>query len=371
MGQSRQNRLRHVVIGGGAGIFKSHLPGLKLPNAELVALSDINAEPAQQRANELRCAFYTDYRQMLAESRADVAVILTPHPLHARIAIDCLRVGCHVLVEKPMAIQVAEADAMIETAEQHQRLLAVVFQHRFRPEIRTAHQIIQEGRLGQLERVEMSAVWTRPKSYFQQAPWRGTWSGEGGGVLMNQAMHNLDVLCYLVGELPQRLHAWTRRLLHQIETEDTGHAMLEWSGGALGSLHISTAEADVSERIKLVGTHGILEIEPDKLTFQQFETGLHEYAATCPDPYGKVSSHLVSVKLEDGDGKHVSVYRNLHDAILHGSLLSSDGVQGRMSLELANAMIYSSYTHSEVELPLDRQKYASLLQKLQTHQLIG
>jgi predicted dehydrogenase len=364
MRSSPRPRLRHAIIGVAAGIFNSHRRGLESPVVEIVAASDIDAERGQQRADELGCPFYTDYRQLLAEVRPDVAVILTPHPLHASIAIDCLRAGCHVLVEKPMAIQVAEADAMIATAREFKRLLGVVFQHRFRPDVRTAHKLLQEGRLGAIERVELTAVWTRPASYFRQAPWRATWAGEGGGISMNQAMHNMDVLCHLLG-MPQRVYGWSRRLLHQIEVEDTIQAMLEWPGGALGTLHISTAEADVPERLKIVGTRGRLEMREGRLAFYELDQDIKEYAATNPEPYASLPSHEVAVELEDGAANHISVYNNFHDAILHGNQFMTDGEQGRMSLELANAIIYSHFTHSEVELPLDRQGYAALLEKLQ------
>ncbi len=365
MEKSSQNtRLRYAIIGVAAGIFNGHRRGLASPVVDIVAASDVNADRGQQRAAELGCPFYTDYRQLLSEVQPDVAVILTPHPLHAGIAIDCLRAGCHVLVEKPIAIQVAEADAMIETARECQRMLGVVLQHRFRPDVRTAHTLLQQGRLGMIERVELTAVWTRPASYFQLSPWRATWGGEGGGIAMNQAMHNLDILCYLAG-MPQHVYGWTRRLVHQIEVEDTIQAMLEWPSGALGTLHISTAEADVAERLKIVGTRGWLEISQERLTFQELDQDLKEYATTNREPFASLTSHEVIVSLEEGAADHISVYNNFHDDILHVGQLKADGVQGRMSLELANAIIYSSHTHSEVELPLNRQSYASLLESLQ------
>jgi predicted dehydrogenase len=366
MEKARAGRLRHVVIGVGAGIFKSHLPALTtLPSIDLVAVSDINAVEGKRRAEELQCAFYEDYGQMLAETRPDVAVILTPPFLHSRVAIDCLQAGSHVLTEKPMAIQVAEADAMIEAAQHNKRLLAVMFQHRFRPEIIAARKLLREGTIGTVQRVELSAVWTRPSNYYEMASWRATWAGEGGGVLTNQASHNLDVLCHLVGS-PARVFAWTRRLLHkQIETEDTVQAILEWSHGALGALHISTAEADDDERLKIVGTRGILEISHGILKAQVLDVDIAEYAIHSDNPYAKPERHPYEVTLEAGQADFIAVYRSLHDAILHGSQLSCDGVDARMELELANAIIYSSYKHQEVELPLDRQAYADLLRNLQ------
>lgn len=366
MGASQQSRLRHVIIGVAAGVFGDHRPALALPTVDLVAVSDINTDAGTQRASELQCAFYKDYRQMLRETQPDVAVIMTPHFLHPSIAIDCLQAGCHVLVEKPIALQVADADAMIEAAAHHQRLLGLIFQHRFRPEVRAAKKLLQEGLLGDTQRVELSAVWTRPASYYNLAPWRGTWTGEGGGILINQASHNLDLLCHLVG-MPARLYAWTRRLLHQIETEDTAQAMLEWPSGALGSLHISSAEADIPERLKILGTRGYLELSHGQLSVQRLDIDMKEYRVNSKDPYEKAPLHPYTVSLEDGKGDHVAVYRSFHEAILsddHDNPAYCDGVQGRMELELANAIIFSNYTHSEVVFPLDRERYAGLLEEL-------
>lgn len=368
MNTSQPKRLRHAIIGIGAGVFGMHRPALQLETAEVVAGSDVNAEAGRRNADELGCAFYTDHRRMLAETQPDVAVILTPHPFHAPLAIDCLEAGCHVLVEKPMAVQVAEADAMIEAAAKAGRLLAVNFQQRHRPEIQAARRLIQEGCLGKIQHLDMTAMWTRTAAYYKSGGWRATWADEGGGVLLNQAPHDLDLICYLLGS-PARIVAWTRTLLHPIETEDTVQAMIEWPNGAMGSLHASTAEAGTAQRLEIVGTNGCLQIGHGALTLQQAETDLCEFIAQCPERFAQPKLNPAPVELQPGKGDHVAIYRNFHDAILHGAPLMADGVEGRMSLELANAMIYSSYTHGEVALPLDRQKYAALFEDLKAHRL--
>jgi predicted dehydrogenase len=361
----QQSPLRHVVIGVGAGIFATHRRALETETAELVAVSDIDATRGQPLASELGCPFYADHRAMLADTQPDVAVVLTPHPFHAAIAIDCFEAGCHVLVEKPMAVQVAEADAMIDAAARADRLLAVNFQQRFRPEVQAAYGLIQQGGLGDIQYAEMMATWTRTAIYYELARWRGTWNGEGGGVLLNQAPHELDLLCYLVGA-PSRVVAWTRTQIHAIETEDTAHAMLEWPGGAWGSVHTSTAEAGQKQRLEVAGTKGWLQLDRDGLTFARLDTDLHEFIAHNPGPYAAPGKIPTPVELEPGAGNHASVYRNLHAAILSGAPLVCDGVEGRKSLELANAMIYSSHLGQEVKLPLDRQQYAELLDDLKS-----
>jgi len=366
MATSTQPVLRHAIVGVGAGIFTAHLPALQqLASVALVGGADVSAAAGQARANELGLPFFTDHRQLLAETKPDITVILTPHPFHATIAIDALNAGSHVLVEKPMAVQVQEADAMMAAAHQNQRLLAINFQQRFRPEVEAARDLIQRGKLGDIQRVTQVEPWLRTVAYYKSAGWRGTWQGEGGGVLMNQAPHSLDLLCHLVG-MPQRVVAWNRTLQHSIEVEDTSMAMLEWANGALGSIFFSTAEAG-PRRIEIVGTGGILNISEDgTLRFQRYEPTLREHILHSPERFAAPAIIDETVALGHGLGKHIEVYQDFHRAILDGTPVRADGAEGRMSLELANAIIYSSYTGSAVELPLDRAGYAALLADLQS-----
>lgn len=355
--------LRHAVIGAGAGVLKAHLPALTSPGVDLVAVTDVNAEPGRSRAAELGCGFYADHREMLADERPEVCVILAPQPFHARIAIDCLEAGSHVLVEKPMAVRLDDADAMIEAREAG-RLLAVNFQQRFRPEVRAAKRLLEAGELGVIQRVSMTHYWTRPAAYYETAPWRAAPAIEGGGLLMNQASHDLDLLCHLLG-MPGRIVAWTGTVLHDVEVEDTVQAMLRWSGGVLGSFYTSTAGAGDEPNVVIFGTAGRLRVFEGGLEFERFEVDLEEYAATELEPFGPPPGlEPVEVELEAGIDGHLPVYQDLHQAILNGSPLMVDGVEGRKSLELANAMLYSNLIREEVALPLDRSRYASMLEEL-------
>jgi predicted dehydrogenase len=356
--------LRFAVIGVGAGVFSMHFPAVKQPFVDLVGVCDIREEPGRARAAGLGVPFYTDYRQMIADLKPDVAVVITPHYCHAEIAIHCLAAGCHVLVEKPMALEVAEADAMIAAARQAGKLLAVNFQHRQRPEVRAARQLIREGRLGRLQRVDLVTPWPRSAAYYGQAAWRATWPGEGGGILMNQAPHDLDLLCHLMGR-PAAVTAWTRTTLHHVEVEDTATALLRWDAadgaGATGYIHVSTAEAGPREDIEIIGTRGILKVGMGALTFLEYDQDVAEFLLTTPEVWGKTSSHPVEIALEDGRGDHPAVYRNFYAAITEGAPIGADGESAAMSLELANAMILSSKTGAEVRLPVDRAQYHVLL----------
>ena len=363
MNSSPDRTLRHAIVGVGASILSAHRPALELDMVEVVGATDINPTLGQDRAKELDCPFYDDVDSLLADTQPDVTVILTPHPSHAEIAVTALNAGSNVLVEKPMAVQVREADIMIAAAKRNEKILAVNFQQRHRPEIEAAQVLINSGQLGELQRVELVEPWLRPAAYYRSAGWRGTWAGEGGGVLLNQAPHGLDLLCHLAG-MPRRVISWHRNLRHAIETEDTVLAMLEYDNGALGTVFFSTAEAG-PRRMELVGTGGIVRIAQDgTLTFDKFETDLREHIATHPGMYTSPEICPTPVTVGRGTGDHVAVYRDLHRAILEGTSVRADGSEARMSLELANALIYSSHSGTMVEMPLDRQVYADLLDYL-------
>ena len=358
-------KLRHVYIGAGAGIFGGrHKKVLDLPTLDVVGVSDIVPERAAARGEELGVPHWVDHNEMLAALKPDVAVITTPHPFHAAIAIDCLDAGAHVLTEKPMAVRISEADAMIEAAERNGKLICVNYQQRFRSDSKTMKRIMEEGILGQIQHFDMIVPWPRTKAYFTNKPWSGQWLGEGGGVLINQGPHNLDHLIYLMGA-PSRVFAWTRNLVHGIETEDTVQAMLEWDNGALGTVHLTTAEAGRDERIEIVGTKGTMQVVkggPFKLRVmdEDFRDYVQHPEITTKSP----ETRDIQVNMEAGAGEHREVYEDFHSAILNGTPLLNNAEQGRMCVELSNAMIYSNFRKTEVRLPLDRGAFDELFDEL-------
>jgi predicted dehydrogenase len=213
----------------------------------------------------------------------------------------------------------------------------------------------------------MITPWPRSAAYYGQASWRATWPGEGGGVLMNQAPHDLDLLCHLMGR-PDAVVAWTRTILHKVEVEDTATALLRWDtphgNGATGYLHVSTAEAGQQDAIEIVGTGGILKIGVGTLAFEAYDQDVAEFLMTTNERFRGPASHPVAVALEEGAGDHSAVYRDFHAAITQGTPIGAGGESARMGLELANAMILSSKTGAEVRLPVDRAQYHALLDGL-------
>ena len=365
--------LRYALIGAGASIADTHLEALaRLPGTRIVGMADVNPSIGAHRAETVDCPFFLDHREMLSAVSPDVVVICAPHPLHRSLALDCFAAGAHVLVEKPIAVEVAEADAMIAAAEAAGRLLAVNFQERFRPSIEAARHLIAAGELGELVRVLCVEPWFRSAAYYRSAAWRGSWSGEGGGVLMNQASHTLDRLCYLAGS-PASVWGWTRRLRHTIETEDTAQAMLVYANGAPGYLEVSTLEAGTPPQMQIIGNRLALEFLGETLTIRRFTPSLSEFSATSPEKFATPEVMVETFQspeglLFGGEG-HLAVHRDLRDAIITGRKSRCDGRDALASLELANAITLSSFSGRAVSLPLDRAAYTALLDDLRAGRL--
>ena len=280
------------------------------------------------------------------------------------LTIEALEAGAHVLVEKPLAVEAREADAMIEVADRTGRLLGVCFQQRFRPVIAAARELVTSGRLGELVRASIVDPLYRPNAYYASAGWRGTWEGEGGGVLMNQAPHTLDLLCHLAGP-PATAWGVTRRRSQPMEAEDTATALLEYANGALGTLAVSTTEPGV-QRIELVGDRGRIEIVGESLAFERFEPSLSEHLPTATGMFDAPATVGESVALPPGRGDHFDVHEDFASAIRTGTPLRVPARDALWSLELANAIVLSSHTGQPAALPVDRDAYAALLADLRS-----
>ena len=366
-------RLRYTLIGAGASIASNHLEALaRIPDIHIVGMADVNPVPGAQRAAMVDCPFFLDHRELLSTVTPDVAVICAPHSFHRSLAIDCFAAGAHVLVEKPIAVDVAEAEAMIAAADAAGRWLAVNFQERFRPAVDAAHRLIAAGELGDLVRVLCVEPWFRTAAYYLSAAWRGTWRGEGGGVLMNQAPHTLDRLCYLAGS-PASVWGWTRTLRHAIETEDTAQAMLVYPNGAPGSVEVSTLEAGTLPQLHIIGDRMALEFCGETLTIRRFTPSLSAFSATSPEKFATpevtVETFTPPEGIPPGGEGHLAVHRDLRESILTGRKPRCDGRDALASLELANAITLSSFTGRAVSLPLNRAAYSALLADLRAGRL--
>ena len=354
------------VIGvGGMGAAHAHFVR-ELEETRLIAVADSDLFAAVRVGRETNCRAFNDGFALLDSGDIDAIIIATPHPLHAEMTCYAAARGIHVLCEKPLAASVADADAMIESCRENGVLLGTVFQQRAEILRRTMKRLA--GELGEIYRVSLSVGYYRPQSYYESADWRGTWSGEGGGILM-QAAHALDQLAWLVG-MPQRVQSLTLTRLHQIETENTAVAILDYGGGKAGWFYISTADVLEDERIEISGERGALVWQSGQLRQLQLPQPLSPHLQSAPEIFAPLGGEWRDVEI-DADLRnepqgHREIVRAFARAVRENdaSLMFASGEDGLRSLELANAIMLAGRCSHVVGLPLDRARYQAMLDAL-------
>jgi predicted dehydrogenase len=294
----------------------------------------------------------------------DAVLIATPHYAHTPVALQAFKCGMHVLSEKPLAVHVADADKMIKACPRN-RKFAVMFQMRVSPMFRKLKELVDTGELGRIMRVNMVATqWYRTNRYYAGGGWRATWAGEGGGVLINQCPHNLDMLQWICG-MPKRIHAhcgfgkW-----HRLEVEDETTAVLEFANGATGVFIASTAEAPGTNRFEIVGEQGKIVVEDNELRFIRNSESALKFIKTSKRAFATPESREVKVSVRGRDKSHGAIIENFTDAILDGAPLVAPAREGINQVELTNAMIYSGATGKPVDLPLSGRTYKRFLNDL-------
>ena len=246
------------VLGCG-NISDAHITALTaVDGVEFYAVCDVNYEKANEYATRYNVKAFTDYEQMLRDVNVDAVAICTPSGMHKNQALMALKHGKHVVVEKPMALNTADCTELCQAAKSSDRLLSVVFQLRYNEDIQKAKKIIEDGTLGTLAFCDLYMKYWRDASYFAESSWRGTFKMDGGGALMNQGIHGIDVINYLFG-VPKLLSAKVKTRLHNIETEDTAVAIVEYPSGALGVIEASTsANPGFHRRVEVNGSRGYM-----------------------------------------------------------------------------------------------------------------
>ena len=305
---------------------------------------------------------------MISSGEVDGIVIVTPHWQHADLAIEGLRAGLHVLCEKPLTVTVAQSDEVLEVAAASPGIFAVVHQKRFEPAYLYVKRLLDSGELGRIYRCSMIESAWRSEAYYQSSPWRGTWKGEGGGVLLNQAPHILDRYAWLCG-MPETLTARCDTSLHKIEVEDTASAILRHANGAHGYIHISTVEAPAISRTVISCDRGRITIENGKVSISRLRDSISERTVNDTRLMGNLESDTRDINLPP-DGNMLAVFYDDFAAAAHGNaLLTCPGAEGRNAVELANAMILSSVRGETVTLPLNREAYSQFVEKMMGREL--
>ena len=359
------DRVKLAVIGiGNMGSF--HLGIIaKQPKVQLAAVCDIVPELALEAAEQYKCQAYFDSQALLADHLCDAVLIATPHYAHTTIGIAALQAGYHVLVEKPISVHKADCERLIAAHQDKRLVFAAMFNQRTDPHFRKIRQLVQDGELGQLERLSWIITdWFRSQFYYDSGGWRATWKGEGGGVLLNQCPHNLDLLQWICG-MPRRVHgfcglgAW-----HNIEVEDQVTAYLEYPNRCTGIFIASTGEAPGSNRLEIAGDRGKIVFENGVLTFTRNEVSSRRFCQESTQMFARPEVWDISLPLHGSGGQHADILENFADAILEGARLIAPAEQGIHSVELANAMLYSSWMHQPVDLPMDGADYEQKLHEL-------
>ena len=297
---------------------------------------------------------------MFGSGEVDGVLICTPHYSHPQETIAALRAGLHVLVEKPAGVYTAQVKEMNAAAAASGKVFGIMFNQRMNPLYRKMRELIASGELGEVRRINWIVTdWYRSQSYYDSGGWRATWAGEGGGVLMNQSPHNLDLWQWITGMMPRRIRAFCGFGKHRdIEVENDVTAYAEYENGATAVFITSTYDAPGTNRLEISGERGKLIAEDGRLTFWRLRVPEAEFNLAYKGGFGEPEKWKIDVPIAGGDSnQHRALTCNWVDAIRTGAELDAPGEEGILGLSLANAMLLSTWTDSWVELPLDDEEY--------------
>ena len=334
----------HIGLIGGGNITETHARAARaIPAVEISAIYGTNSEKIARLCREHGGTPYQDFDAFLQHRPMDLVIIGSPSGLHAAQGIAAARHGLHVLTEKPIEISTARADALIDAAKQSGVQLGVIFQDRMKPHIRHLKNCLDQGLLGRPLMVNARVMWYRPPEYYSKSRWRGTFALDGGGALINQGVHTVDLLLWLLGDVV-RVQARTGTLLHKIEAEDTAAAILEFASGSLGILHATTAAyPGYPRRVEISGTEGTVILEHDRIVAANLRTP-PSAAESAPLDENQSSS---SAAVTDFRG-HQSVLEDFLQAIQQNRAPACDGLEGRRSIALIEAIYRAAKTPDRV-----------------------
>lgn len=357
------DKVRIGIVGVG-GMGSGHCNSCqKVNEVELVGVADIDEDRAKEIGEKYDVPYFTSHEELLEADLADALVVATPHYFHPPIAIDGFKAGLHVLSEKPIGVRVGFAEKMVEAAEEHDKIFCVMFQRRTESAVRKARELVEAGELGEIHRTLLVSPEFRSQAYYDSGSWRATWAGEGGGPMMNQAPHIMDIFI-LLGGMPSRVNGTTKTWMHDIEVEDHADATLEYENGATGYFYVSTCEPGPGQIIQVWGEKGKLQFIDGQLSFARYKTPVSEFSRENTEMWGKPETEMVDLELPECDTGHHVILRNFARSILEGEPLISPGEVGVNQLELANAIALSSNKGEAVDIPIDREAFNALMEEL-------
>ncbi len=362
---STAQKVRFGVVGVG-NMGGHHVNYINtLDHANLTAVTDINPQKVQRFKDRDDVRKFERYTEMLDSGIVDAVLIATPHYYHTEIARAAFERGLHVLCEKPLSVTIGDAKRLVADHEAKYSHLkfALMFQTRTVSIYNKIRDLIQSGELGEISRISWIVTdWFRTWTYYASGGWRATWAGEGGGVLLNQCPHNLDLMWWLTGMMPNRVTAVASiGKTHPIEVEDEVSAILQYPNGATGHFITSTGEAPGANRLEICGDRGKIVSEKGTLTFHRTRHSVREVLQKSPESFPTVETWESEIPYKKTPEGHKVVTENFVKAIVRDEPLIAPGREGVYGLELGNAMIYSGLTGRSVDLPLDESAYEQFI----------
>lgn len=369
------NILRMGVIGIG-NMGSAHAVQFfenRVKDAVLTAVCDISEERlrwAEERFGG-RVLLYKDYRQLLSDRKADAILIATPHKLHPVIAGEAFQQGLSVLTEKPAGIDTASVRKMNRAALESGKTFGIMYNQRTNPLYKKLRELVQDGTLGEVKRfVWIVSNWYRTQAYYDSGDWRGTWNEEGGGILINQCPHNLDIWQWIAG-MPKRVRAFCHTgHFHHISVEDDVTVYAEYESGATAVFISSTGEYPGTNRLEISGTGGKAVIENGVLKLYLLKRDEREICFRSTEGMPGEEFEISEIRQEGEEAGHLGILQNFTNAVLYGEELIAPGAEGICGLTLSNAAYLSSWKDEWVCLPMDEQEYCRYLSRKQKEEFL-
>ncbi|MGG1639015.1 Gfo/Idh/MocA family protein [Paenibacillus sp. NRS-1760] len=361
-------KVRFGIIGIG-NMGSSHAKWLlkDIQGAELTAICDTSVDRLNWAKTNLSddVRIFQDTNTFFASRVMDAVLIATPHYDHPPLAIRAFQEGYHVLVEKPAGVHTKGVREMNAAAERSGKMFGIMYNQRTNPLYQKLRELVQSGELGEIRRTNWIITnWYRPQSYYDSGGWRATWVGEGGGVLLNQDPHQLDLWQWTIGMMPKRVRAFCHfGKYRNIEVEDDVTAYVEYENGASGLFVTTVGEAPGTNRFEITGDNGKVLIEDDALTFWKLRVPEPQFNKEWTRGFGSPECWKIDIPTKGKTTAHPGILQNFTNALLKNEALLAPGEEGIHGLTLSNAMHLSSWLDDWVELPLDEELYYNILQK--------
>jgi len=354
--------VRLGIVGLG-NMGKAHLNNIragKVPGLRVTCLCESVGTLPELLESE---SAFTDVNAMIHSGKIDAILICTPHFSHTTIGIAALENGLHVLVEKPISVHKADCERLIAAHKDKSKIFAAMFNMRTNATFKKVKELIESGEIGEVRRVHWEVTnWFRTNYYYATGGWRGTWKGEGGGVLMNQCPHNLDLFQWLFG-MPQRVRGFCQfGRFHQVEVEDDVTAVLMYDNGTTATFVTSTGEAPGRNVLEISGENGRLTVKDGtSIHFQRNRVPMSKFCMEAEAAFAMPESWHMDIPVDTAGGQHVEILQNFTNAILKGEKLLSPAEEGIFSVELANSILLSTWQDKTIELPMSSADYERIL----------